>query len=61
MERIIFKFIIIKRTTRKNGKPIRCNRPNWRKQVIEREGMIRFRKKGKKIKSKKWIKIDIKK
>ena len=53
-----------KRTVRgrkgKKGKiPIRQNRPNWRKKVLGRKGTIKYRRRGTKIKSKEWEKINL--
>ena len=45
----------MKRTTRRGKKEIRCNRPGWKKKVIDRHrGGAKYRHRGKKIKSKEW-------
>lgn len=43
--------------TRKRDNTIRCNRPGWKKKIIKREGRIKYRRRGKKIKSKEWEKV----
>ena len=46
----------LKRTQKRNGKPIRQNRPGYKKKVIKIVGLIPFRRKGRKIKGKEYIK-----
>ena len=48
----------MKRTVRRNGRDIRCNRPSWRKPVIGRKGVIKFKNRGVKIKSKNWEAVE---
>ena len=46
--------------TKKQDTEIKCNRPGWRKKVIKIVGRVRYRRRGTKIKSKKWEKVNIK-
>lgn len=50
-----------KRTQRgkKSGmKPIRCNRPNWRKEILDNhKGEIKYSHRGKKVKGEYWEKL----
>lgn len=49
----------MKRTARANGKPIRQNRPGWRKVVIKRHvGGFKYVHRGYKIKGKDWKKVE---
>lgn len=52
----------MKRTHRKGKRkrPIRCNRPTWRKKIIRIEGRVKYKYKGKKIKGG-WEKVEGKK
>jgi hypothetical protein len=47
-----------KRKARRNGRPIRQNRPNYRKKVLNPHfGGIKYRHRGQKIKGKTWEKV----